>query len=146
MDRVTLEEGLVAELWRFPVKSMLGEALPSLAIDARGVEGDRLYAVCDAEGKLGSGKNTQRMRRMEGLFGFAAARADGATKPQVTTPDGLVLDVGDPHLDEELSRRFRANLVLRAVAREADACLGVYAEVLAPGRITRGDRVRKLSR
>ena len=31
--------------------------------------------------------------------------------------------------------------VLKRIAQEADLCFGVYAEVLAPGRIGRGDSV-----
>ena len=41
----------VAALWRYPVKSMLGERCDELEVDARGAAGDRLYAVRDAEGK-----------------------------------------------------------------------------------------------
>ena len=62
----------VAALWRYPVKSMLGERCQSLALTARGVEGDRLYAIRDADGKFGSGKSTRRFRRIDGLFAFHA--------------------------------------------------------------------------
>ena len=48
----------VAELWRYPVKSLLGEQLPEVEVDERGVIGDRLYAVTDRDGKLGSGKTS----------------------------------------------------------------------------------------
>ena len=35
----------VLELWRWPVKGMGGERMPSLRLDARGVGGDRSHAV-----------------------------------------------------------------------------------------------------
>jgi len=35
--------GSVAELWRFPVKSMQGEQLLEVEVTARGVVGDRAY-------------------------------------------------------------------------------------------------------
>ncbi|MFJ9785496.1 MOSC domain-containing protein [Amycolatopsis sp. NPDC101161] len=81
--------GVVAALWRYPVKSMVGERLAEVAVGERGLDGDRRYAVRDAEGKLGSGKNSRRFRRMPGLHEFAA-RYDGAV-PVVTFPDGRVL-------------------------------------------------------
>jgi uncharacterized protein len=53
----------IAELWRYPVKSMRGEQVEALTIDSRGVKGDRLFAVTDVDGKFGSGKNTRRFRK-----------------------------------------------------------------------------------
>ena len=47
----------VAELHRFPVKSMGGERLESVALDPLGIAGDRRYAVRDLDtGKILSGK------------------------------------------------------------------------------------------
>ena len=92
---------IVKQLWRYPVKSMLGEACASLRVDARGVEGDRLYAVRDAEGKLGSGKNTRRLHRIDGLFGFRAASVDGI--PSVRFPDGRTMPASDPGIHAALS-------------------------------------------
>ena len=40
--------GSVAELWRFPVKSMKGEQLHEVEVTERGVLGDRAYALIDA--------------------------------------------------------------------------------------------------
>jgi uncharacterized protein YcbX len=91
----------VAELWRYPVKSMLGERRDELAVDARGAEGDRLYAVRDADGKLGSGKNGRRFRRMEGLFGFLAVYE--CDLPRITFPDGRSLLASDPGVHAALS-------------------------------------------
>jgi uncharacterized protein len=55
--------GRISQFWRYPVKSMLGERRQSLTVEQRGVQGDRLYAVRDADGKFGSGKNTRRFRK-----------------------------------------------------------------------------------
>ena len=41
--------GSVAELWRFPVKSMKGEQLQEVTVTKQGVLGDRAYALIDAE-------------------------------------------------------------------------------------------------
>ena len=109
--------GVVAALWRYPVKSMVGERLTEAKVSERGFDGDRLYAVRDPDGKFGSGKNTRRFRRMPGLNTFAA-RYDGDV-PVVTLPDGrtargnadiatalgrpgveLVQEADSPHHDE----------------------------------------------
>ncbi|MEU8816687.1 MOSC domain-containing protein [Actinoplanes sp. NPDC048796] len=84
----------VTEIRRFPVKSMLGEVVPASAVGARGLDGDRLWAVRDADGKFGSGKNTRRFRRMEGLFGLRAYASTAA--PIVETPDGRRFAADDP--------------------------------------------------
>ena len=38
----------IAELWRYPVKSMLGESLDDATLGPDGLEGDRQWAVVDA--------------------------------------------------------------------------------------------------
>lgn len=94
----------VAELWRYPVKSLLGEQLREVQVEKRGVVGDRLYAVTDRHGKLGSGKTSRRFRRLDGLFDLRAR--DGGERPIVTLPDGRELSVGDAELDAFLSERY----------------------------------------
>lgn len=93
---------MVAELWRYPVKSMLGEQVAALDLVPQGVVGDRGFAVRGADGKLGSGKSSRRFRRMPGLL-TAAARlgADGVTEVQL--PDGRTATAGDATTDAALT-------------------------------------------
>ncbi|MBA2633309.1 MAG: MOSC domain-containing protein [Gaiellaceae bacterium] len=98
----------VAELWRYPVKSLLGEEVDEVEMDERGVAGDRLYAVTDRAGKLGSGKTTSRFRRLDGLFELRARTA--AEQPLVTLPDGRELAAGSAELDAFLSKRYADEL------------------------------------
>ena len=102
--------GTIAKLWRYPVKSMLGEVRESLEIDSRGAAGDRMYAVRDAEGKLGSGKNSSRHRRIEGLFGFRATLE--LEVPRITFPDGRSLLADDPAVHAALSAVLRTPVTL----------------------------------
>jgi hypothetical protein len=78
---------LVSEIRRFPIKSLLGERLDTVAVDGRGLAGDRLWAVRDADGKFGSGKNTRRFRRIPGLFDLRGRLIDSA-HAEVELPDG----------------------------------------------------------
>jgi uncharacterized protein len=222
----------VAALWRYPVKSMLGEECAQVELTARGVRGDRQLAIRSADGKFGSGKNSRRFRQIEGLFTFRAHLGGGA--PEIVFPDGRRVRADDPAIDRTLSealgmpvtlaregevshfdaspihlvgtaslawlsrklpesrvdeRRFRPNItvatdqselswigrtlqvgatvklrvtaptgrcgmttaaqtdlpfdpkILRCIAQEAGEDFGVYAEVLQPGTISRGDEV-----
>jgi uncharacterized protein len=63
---------VVEQVWRYPVKSVGGERIGASLVDARGLVGDRLWAVRDADGKLGSGKDSRRFRRMVGLLQLSA--------------------------------------------------------------------------
>ena len=57
--------GRVEALWRYPVKSMLGECLPQLEIGAGGICGDRAYALWDhATGRVASAKNPRLWRSL----------------------------------------------------------------------------------
>ena len=44
---MTTHLGTVSELWRYPVKSMLGEQVTSIGLTNLGVDGDRRFAVRD---------------------------------------------------------------------------------------------------
>jgi uncharacterized protein YcbX len=100
----------VTALWRYPVKSMRGESLPSLAIDARGVMGDRFFALRDAAGKLGSGKTNKRFRQIDGLLDFVAETRNGAVV--IRFPDGRMLLAEDQAIDAALSAACATEVTL----------------------------------
>ncbi len=72
----------IAELWRYPVKSLQGEQLESVPVGAAGLEGDRRYAIYDTE--TGLGLTARRVPEL--LFASARLREDGGV--QITLPDG----------------------------------------------------------
>ena len=81
--------GRVAALWRYPVKSMLGERRGSLDISSFGVAGDRRYALIDNEtGRVATAKLPRLWRRL--LQCVAVTEADEVV---VTLPDGRTLAV-----------------------------------------------------
>jgi len=74
----------VAELWRFPVKSLQGERIEEAEFGAEGIEGDRRYAIFDVD--TGYGLTARRAPEM--LFASARTTADGAV--EILLPDGTV--------------------------------------------------------
>ena len=105
----------VATLWRYPVKSMLGEPCDEVELNTRGVRGDRQFAVRSADGKFGSGKNSRRFRHIEGLFTFRARLA--GESPEITFPDGRRLRADDAAIDSALTAVLGTPVTL---AREGD--------------------------
>lgn len=102
--------GNVHKLWRYPVKSMQGEQCRSLKINQRGVEGDRLFAVRNARGKFGSGKNTRRFQHIDGLFAFRSSFQENV--PVVEFPDRLIIRGDEPNIHNALSKTLEQPVTL----------------------------------
>jgi uncharacterized protein YcbX len=105
-----IQVGSVSALWRYPVKSMMGEELNSCHVTDLGLAGDRRFAVVDrVTGKVGGAKNP---RKWGNFFDFRAAYAQppdiGAPVPpvRITLPDGTELSSRQADLDRLLSRAF----------------------------------------
>jgi hypothetical protein len=102
--------GVVKHLWRYPVKSMIGEPCGKLLFEERGVVGDRLFAVRDEQGKFGSGKNTRRFVKIDGLFKFQAVYDDSV--PVITFPDGKSVRGDESSIDTELTEALNRSVTL----------------------------------
>ncbi|OBJ35629.1 MOSC domain-containing protein [Mycobacterium colombiense] len=90
----------VQALLRYPVKSMLGEALDRLLVDERGAEGDRRLALLDGEtGHVASAKNPRLWRDLLTCTAHADARG-----VRISLPDGTDVAADDPGVDELISR------------------------------------------
>lgn len=99
--------GSLVALWRYPVKSMLGEELNASVVTERGLPGDRAYAVVNpAEGRIGSVKIPWKWGK---LFDFRASypqepRPGGALPAaRIAFPDGTMVLTDDPRIDAMLS-------------------------------------------
>src|ERR1700730_9212172 len=86
------ELGSVVSLWRYPVKSMMGEELNATEVTERGLLGDRAYALVDSsDEKVATAKNP---RKCPNLFEFLSNVIEppliGANVPpvRITLPDG----------------------------------------------------------
>jgi uncharacterized protein YcbX len=103
----------VAEIHRYPVKSMLGERLEEAAIGAEGLRGDRNWAARD-EGRGG----IEGARKLPALLNCVArypdppAEAGSLPVPEIELPDGTRLAADDPAAASRLSELAGRSLSL----------------------------------
>src|SRR5947208_4599156 len=110
--------GSVVSLWRYPVKSMMGEELNAGEVTERGLLGDRAYALVDgSDGKAATAKNP---RKWPHLFDFRATFVEptrsAAKVPSVriVLPDGTAVTSDQGDLDRILSKALDREVTLRA--------------------------------
>jgi uncharacterized protein len=108
--------GSIVSLWRYPVKSMLGEELSAADVTKGGLLADRAYALVDrSDGKIASAKNP---RKWPQFFDFRAALADepkiGTQAPalRITLPDGTVIRSDQPDVNQILSNVLKRDVTL----------------------------------
>src|SRR5258705_7108802 len=124
MENATqFEIGSVVSLWRYPVKSMMGEELNATEVTERGLRGDRAYALVDsADGKAATAKNP---RKWPSLFDFRAnliepAMAAANVPPvRIALPDGTNVTSDQVDLNEMLSKAVNREVTLRAAQHGA---------------------------
>jgi len=110
--------GSVVSLWRYPVKSMMGEELNAAEVTERGLLGDRAYALVDgSDSKAATAKNP---RKWPHLFDFRATfveptRSAAKVPPvRIVLPDGTAVTSDQGDLDRILSKALDREVTLRA--------------------------------
>lgn len=82
----------IAEIWRYPVKSLAGERLDGARLADDGVPGDRRVVVVNGEGVVLTSRTRPALLGLEATLG----------------PDGEPLVDGRPWTDPEVAERIRA--------------------------------------
>lgn len=130
------ELGAVVSLWRYPVKSMMGEEVNTAQVREHGLLGDRVYAVLDSsDGKVASAKNP---RKWPCLFAFRATflePSDSRAKVppvRITLPNGTIVTSEQSDLNQALSKALNREVTL--AASEHGHVAGVQSSV--PGSWT----------
>ena len=114
--------GTIRALWRYPVKSMLGEELDAVDLSEGGVVGDRAYAIRDREtGKVASAKHP---KLWPNLLACRAAFVDAPRPDDELPPVRIELADGDVGAERRARCRRRPVALLRprrgAGARRAE--------------------------
>jgi uncharacterized protein YcbX len=87
----------VSQIWRYPVKSMMGASVSDAELVSTGIVADRTWATRDLErGGIRGAK------KLHGLMRFAAEDLEGG-HVRITTPDSLTVDTTDDDVDDVVS-------------------------------------------
>ena len=112
--------GTVTAIWRYPVKSMLGEEIGASAVTDQGLLGDRAYALVDAEtGKVASAKNPKRWPNLFQCHAELAEPPESAGKMppvRIRLPDGTEVSSDEPSVDDTLSDMVGRRVTLESTA------------------------------
>jgi uncharacterized protein YcbX len=134
----------VGSLWRYPVKSLKGEALDTASLTDDGVQGDRIVHVRDDRGPL-TGRTRHQLvtlpvQTVDGIPHLAGARWDSADAAalirEIAGPTSELAAYGGPERFDVLNllvatdgavehfghdvRRLRPNLVINGVPTDAE--------------------------
>ena len=128
--------GTVAELWRYPVKSLQGEPVDRLVLtagpDRSGVAGDRAWGIVDrGTGHVLSAKTVPAL-----LHAVASSSGEGTGAVAITLPDGTALSSDDRvACDGTLSAWLGRDVGLRpadAARAEAEGAAGSFQMTFDP--------------
>ncbi|MGI9233458.1 MAG: MOSC domain-containing protein [Woeseiaceae bacterium] len=116
----------ISEIWRYPVKSMLGEQLDQADVGPGGIQGDRQWAVVDKESGV-----SLSAKRYADLLSCQAWTSDGEV--MIRTPDNSENPAGSA----EVARALSDLLGRQVTTRSAEAAATIQHEF--PTAITEGE-------
>ena len=115
----------LAEIWRYPVKSMLGEQIDQADVGPGGIQGDRRWAVVDAESGV-----SLSAKRYADLLRCRAWTSENEV--MIGLPNGSEYPAGSAQVADDLSEL----LGRQVVTRSADATETIQHEF--PTAVTEG--------
>jgi hypothetical protein len=96
--------GRVREVWRYPLKSMAGEPLGASGVGARGLYGDRGWALRDEEaGEIRGAKISPKLMLCAARYRGQPSEEGEPPHADITLPDGTPTATDAPDVNERLS-------------------------------------------
>jgi hypothetical protein len=137
--------GKLESIWRYPVKSMRGEAVDDVFVAYTGVMGDRLYAISSSGAPPEFPWHTNREHEEFVLYQARYKNPGSTLKPlameaafkealnppypladafalEINTPGGETFDVQDPAFLESLRDKSKGDLILHFTQKNAVDC------------------------
>ncbi|WP_380872466.1 molybdenum cofactor biosysynthesis protein [Sphingomonas sp. DBB INV C78] len=109
------EELRVAEIWRYPVKSMGGERIDQADVGPRGIYGDRGWAVRDNKaGAIRSARYIPRLLLCSARY-LPGTSAGLVPHVAITLPDGSTINSDDDRVHHRLSDAMGKDLTLMSL-------------------------------
>ena len=116
--------GVVKEVFRYPVKSMLGEKLSECEIDATGLIGDRAYALREPNGRVVTAKRWSQM--FEFSARYDAPPTVGELAPlSISLPDGRSISAQAADASSALSAALGHEVVLERAQPDQKSQAGI---------------------
>src|SRR5260370_29067179 len=113
--------GVVGALWRYPVKSMRGEALDEAVVTERGTLGDRAWALREMKhGGIMSARTFAAMLRLRAAY-ESDPIGDADAPIRIELPAGHSIHAGDPDASRVLSELFGYEVRLERIRTERRA-------------------------
>jgi len=112
--------GIVRALFRYPVKSMLGEEIDECEVGAKGVVGDRAYALREASGRVVTAKKWANIFEFRACYDSTPA-ADALAPIRIELPDRRVIHAQDPDASAVLSNVLGRKVTLERVSADQRA-------------------------
>ena len=104
----------LVQIWKYPVKSMIGGTVPAAEVSMLGIIGDRVWALRDLErGGIRGAK------KLKGLMEFAA-RSDGDSRVVITAPSGREIASEDADAHEALSAELGHRVSLESLPTDGN--------------------------
>lgn len=101
------EIGTVAQVFRYPVKSMAGQSIDTASVGWHGLQGDRRFAFRKVNARNGfpwlSASGLNELVRYEP---FGSSERDASSPTRVRTPDGAELDLFSDELRDRIAARL----------------------------------------
>ena len=114
--------GRVKEVWRYPLKSMAGERLEAAHVGARGLWGDRGWALRDeAAGEIRGAKVSPALMLCSARYREEPSPEGEPPHADIKLPDGTKTATDDPKINELLSNLIGRRVTLWPMAAASSA-------------------------
>jgi MOSC N-terminal beta barrel domain len=125
--------GTIEELWRYPVKSMLGGTVSELLVTEQGGLGDRAWALRDQRnGRIVSAKRVPRLLEFRATYEVEPT-PESAGVVRIETPDGIPFTPGRKmfrHVFRALSAARWFSITSHDPMRRQASTGGKYSEMV----------------
>jgi uncharacterized protein len=109
--------GAVGALWRYPVKSLRGEALTEATVTERGIAGDRVWALRELDrGGIMSARTFPALLQLRALYDGDPDHPEA--RIQIELPDGSRVNPGAPESQVVLTKLLRRRVALERVRND----------------------------
>lgn len=127
----------VKEIWRYPIKSMVGERLTESDVGERGVVGDRAWVVRDEKSSAICGAKTiGGLMKLAAVYTEAPA-ADGSSAASIRFEDGSTASSMSADVHERLSAALGRSVTLWPLVPPTEK--DHYKRAVAIGEMSEGD-------